>query len=54
MQNLDFQKCVIVSHFYKPGHIHTANQLIRIFHVPNTLFCSNINAVLQIAYELQG
>ena len=24
------------------------------FHVPKALFCSNINAVLQIDFELQG
>ena len=35
-------------------HFGIPDFCINEFHVPKALFCSNINAVLLIVYELQG
>ena len=35
-------------------HFRNPDFCINEFHIPKALFCSNINAVLQILFELQG
>ena len=41
------QKPKIMIHFRNPDFCYSE------FHIPKALFCSNINAVLQIVFELQ-
>ena len=44
----DLQKPDIMTHFGNPDFCMNE------FHKPKALFCSNINAILQILFELQG
>ena len=43
-----------VTQFAKMTHFGNPDFCINEFHKPNALFCSNINAILQIFFELQG
>ena len=38
----------------KMMHFGSSGLCISEFHIPKALFCSNVYAVLQIAFELQG
>ena len=44
----DLQKFNIMTHFWK------SRVCINKFHMPKVMFCSNINVVLQMVFELQG